>query len=253
MGLLPDAVPPLRLALAAFANPDGAAAFVSVNVDARAFVHDDEPSTPLQISVTAVDQTGRPVASARQASTVSRPAPAPNGSAAVTVQTHVELQPGDYEVRVAVADAARSSTSSVFSQVVVRAFATDRLSLSDIAIERANHGSSSATAPFLSVAPTTDRTFAASETAAAFLQIYQGTERTDALRPVSLHASIVDAKNRVVDDVTNLIGAGGFHDRRTDYRRLIPTQKLAPGEYLLTIVATAGQQTAKRTVRFSIR
>ena len=45
-----------------------------------------------------------------------------------------------------------------------------------------------------------------------------------------------------------------FSDRRTDdFRLSIPVTRLAPGEYLLTIEATAGLRQAGRAIRFVVR
>jgi hypothetical protein len=146
-GLLPDPTPPLTMALAAFASPEGPSGIVSVTVDAGGFVYDTESSIPLDMSVTVVDQTGRPAASARQTSMIPGPRPISSPGSAVHVPTHLALPPGDYEVRVAVTDVARGTTASVFSQIVVPSFASERLSVSDIVIERGGPSSASSASP----------------------------------------------------------------------------------------------------------
>lgn len=252
-GLLPDGVPPLAMTVAAFASLAGPDGVVSVNVDARGFVPDAESSIPLQVSVLAVDQTGRPVASAQQTSTIAGPRLSLAGSSAIDVGTLLTLPPGDYEVRVALTDAGRGSTASVFSQVVVPAFATERLSLSDIAIERVSAPRLSAMAPDVSPVPTTERLFGRGDQAQAFLQIYQGTERASPLAPISVETRVIDTHDRVVSQSTETLAANTFRNRRTNFRTPIPTQQLAAGEYLLRVVATAGADTATRAIRFTVQ
>lgn len=234
------------MALAAFASPDGPNGAVSVSVDASGFVYDTESSIPLDVSVTVADQTGRPVASARQASTIPGPRPASSDRSPIQIPTHLALPPGDYEVRVAVTDTARGTTASVFSQVVVPAFASERLSLSDIAIERGNAASAPA-------APTTERSFQRTDSVQAFLQIYQGTERTDAMQSVSMRVRIVDTRDVAVRDQSLVLEPAQFSTNRTATSRLtLPVQNLAPGNYLLRLDATMGDRAASRVARFTV-
>jgi VWFA-related protein len=252
-GLLPDGAPPLTMSVAAFAGLAGPDGVVSVNVDARGFVPDTESTIPLQVSVLAVDQTGRPVASAQQTSTIAGPRLLPAGSSPIVVGTVLALPPGNYEVRVALTDGSRGSTASVFSQVVVPAFATEQLSLSDIAIERVSGPPSSSTTPDLSPVQTTERTFRRADQAQAFLQIYQGTERSSPLMPISVEARVIDTQDRVVSQSADTFASDTFRNRRANYRTPIPMRQLAAGEYLLRVVATAGTDSVTRAVRFTVQ
>jgi VWFA-related protein len=252
-GLLPDGAPPLTMSAAAFASLVGPDGVVSVNVDARGFMPDTESTIPLRVSVLAVDQTGRPVASAEQTSTIAGPRLLPAGSAPIDVGTLLTLPPGDYEVRVALTDISSGSTASVFSQVVVPAFATEQLSLSDIAIERGGTPPSSTTTPEASAVPTTERTFGRADQTQVFLQIYQGTERASPLVPISVEARVIDTQDRVISRSTETFAANTFRNRRANYRTPIPVQQLAAGEYLLRVVASAGTDTVTRAVRFTVQ
>ena len=90
-----------------FAGSDMAKATVMVNVDVGAFANARETAMPLEFAVTAVNQkTGRSVAFARETATVTFKPGTSNRRAEGNVQTHIELTPGDYEVRVAVSDPA---------------------------------------------------------------------------------------------------------------------------------------------------
>jgi hypothetical protein len=168
----------------------------------------------------------------------------------IELRTHIDLPPGDYELRVAVADDA-GTKASVFSQIVVPDFATDRLSLSDLVIDQPGHAVSTVAA-FVLATPMTARAFRAQTPAMVFCQVYQGTVRTDGLLPVSLHARIVDVRDRVVHETSRTVAPDLFVGRRVDQRTEIPVQDFAPGEYLLNLVATAGGQTATRAMRFRV-
>lgn len=251
-GLLPDGAPPLTMALAAFAGSDGANGIVTVSVDASAFVRDTDDPRPLNVSVVAVDQTGQPVASARQISTVPGLRSATGRASGADVPTHLTLPPGDYEVRVALTDAVTNTTASVFSQVVVPAFASERLSLSDIIIERVT-GAPPSTAEAGTVAPITQRSFRRSDSVQAIVQVYQATERSDSLQPVSAQVRIIDAKDSPVHDQSLVLEPAQFSTRRTAHSRLtLPVQNLQAGEYLLRVDARMGDRVAGRAMRFTV-
>jgi hypothetical protein len=115
------------------------------------------------------------------------------------MHAHIDLDPGDYEVRVAVADQQTGAAGSVFAQIGIPKFATAPLSISDIAIEVGPNRSSPTGTP-VSLLPTTRRQFDRREQARAFLQIYQGTRRTDGIVPVSVRVRILDARGEAARD-----------------------------------------------------
>ncbi len=94
-----------------------------------------EAPTPLDVNVIALDQAGQQVGSAKQTSTLAARSSGTAVTGPVDVQSHIDLDPGDYEVRVAVTDRKTGATGSVFSQIAIPDFSTDRLSVSDIAVE----------------------------------------------------------------------------------------------------------------------
>ena len=189
--LVPSATRSLTLGVTASASPASAKGLVKVNLDVRAFAKADGPLSPLEVSTVAVDRNGRPVASAKQTSTVattpvtgvSSPAAVPE----VNVQSYLELDPGDYEIRVGVLNPSTTTVASVFADVTVPKFQSTPLSLSDIAVEIASSHSTPA-------APTTRRSFRRSDLVRAVIQIYQGTQRTDPITPVSMRVQIVNAQ-----------------------------------------------------------
>ena len=244
-GVLPSAGLPLALAVTPFVSPETARPVVRVDVDAGAFAHEDGAPVPLDIAVLAVDGTGQPVASARQRSTISA-ARAPSGPPAeVNVRSHLELAPGDYAVRVAVSDPATGSVASVFSDITVPKFESAALSLSGVSVDTT---SSPSTAP----STTTRRVFHRNERVRALLQIYQGTDRTEAIAPVSMRVQILDAKGGAVRDQSLPFSEQAFTKRRADCVITLPLASLPPGEYLLRLEASMDRQTTGRALRFAV-
>jgi len=247
--VVPSAARPLTLGVTASASPESAKGLVKVNVDARAFAKADGTAVPLEVSTVAVDRNGRAVASANQTSTVAtKPAAGVNSRPTVpdvNVQSYLELDPGDYEIRVAVSDPATTTLASVFADVTVPKFQSTPLSLSDIAVEIA---SSASTSP----APTTRRAFSRGDHVRAVIQIYQGTERTEPITPVSMRVQIVNAKGTAVRDQSLTFAEQAFTNRRADAVMTLPVSNLPAGEYLLRLNASADDRTAARALRFAV-
>ncbi len=118
-GLLPNAGVPLALGVTAFSSTGSANPVVRVNVDAGAFARADGAPVSLDVAIAAVDRTGKPVASARQTSTIAAKPPAAGPPIEVNVQSQLELPPGDYGLRVALSDAAAGKVASVFAEITV--------------------------------------------------------------------------------------------------------------------------------------
>jgi VWFA-related protein len=246
--LVPSAVRPLALGVVAAANLQGDKAVVRVNLDARAFARSDGTPVPLDVSIVAVDRVGRSVASASQKSTIQGGVAGGDRNSAtpdVNIQSYVELDPGDYEIRAAVSNPAEDTVASVFADVTIPKFQSATLSLSDIAVEIAS-------GPTTSPLPTTRRGFRRGDTVRAVIQIYQGTQRTDPLVPVSMRVQIVNAKGTVVRDQSLPFAEQAFTNRRADAVITLPIANLAPGEYLLRLDAAAHRQTSGRALRFSV-
>jgi len=241
-GLLPNAGAPLALGVTAFSNAANANPVVRVNVDAGAFARSDGAPVPLDVAIAAVDRTGKPVASARQTSTITATALASGAPIEVNVQSHLELPPGDYGLRIAVSDAASGRVASVFSDITVPNFDNAPLSLSGMSVETASSGAK----------PTTRRAFTRREVVRAVLQIYQGTERTDALAPVVMRVRILDARGTALRDQSLPFPESSFANRRTDCVITLPLARLPPGEYLLKLDASANRHTSGRALRFRV-
>lgn len=256
-GLLPDGGVPLDVQLSAFARAGAPRPTVAAVVGIDAFAPAALPADGvLEVDVGAFDAAGRPRASARQTLQLSWPSASGGGPRRVEALTHLDLDPGDYEIRVVVTDAQSSRVASVFSYLTVPAFANVPFSLSSIVIE-AGRGTSSvprdALQDLLPVVPTTKRTFSRAESATAFVRLYQGTGRDSALEPAAVRVQIVDAANTPVrDEVLSLAPSAFDDDRAADCRIALPLRSLVPGEYLLRLEAAVGDRVAGRAVRFRV-
>ena len=242
--LLPRARVPLALSVNTFAGAEGAAkAIVRITLDASAFVREKGTAVPLEVAIKAVDPTGKPVAAARQSSTVGGSRPA-DRAGDVIVQSHLELPPGEYGIRAAVTDTTTGAVASVFTDVTVPKFASAALSLSDVSVDVA----AGAAAPLA----TTRRSFRRTDRVRAVTQIYQGTGRSEPLAPVSMRVRIIDAKGAAVRDQSLPFGAEAFTNRRADCVVTLPLANLPAGDYLLMLDAALGGQTAGRALRFAV-
>jgi len=250
--LLPDAGKALALNLAAFAKADGDVASVHVTLDAGAFARESANSV-LDVGVIAVDQAGVRHASVKQTTTLVATKSPGNRTPVAHSRTYMELPGGDYEIRVAVVDSSSGARASVFSQIAVPKFATERLSLSDVIVETGAPTAASGAAVPLSATATTERTFGRGDQVRVFFQIYQGVARTDALVPVTARARVIDARGAVARDQSLTFAPADFQQRRTDCRINLPIDTLPPGSYLLEIAAAADGRTATRKVRFALR
>jgi VWFA-related protein len=244
-GLLPVATRPLALSAAAFAGP-GRAGTVVVNVDVGAFGNGSTSKT-LSFALSAVDSSGREIKSATRTATVTFH---PNQTEEANVQTSLELPPGDYEVRMAIADAASATVSSVFAPVVVQRFAAAPLSLSD-AIVQASGGVPPSASAHVVLSPTTRRAFARTEQARVVFEVYQGTMRTDPVVAIAVRNRVLDAQGRNVREQRVTLAPTSFANRMATMS--VDLSGLLPGAYLLAIEASSATESARRTLPFTVR
>jgi len=251
-GLLPNASRPLTLSAAAFAGAEKTDAIVMVNVDVGAFANAGEAAMPLDFAVSAINQkTARQVASARETANITFKPGASSRRAEANVQTEIKLTAGDYEVRVAVSDPARGIAASVFCPVNVPLFGSAPLSLSDVIVETTNR---KAAGPALAIPvpmATTRRVFEQDEGVRALLQVYQGTDRTAVIEPVSVRTGILDGNGRAIRDQILALTVKDFTNRRAALA--LDIGQLAPGTYVLSIDASLGRRTASRILSFAVQ
>jgi VWFA-related protein len=260
-GVLPDANVSVDVNTATFATPGSskAAVVMAVGVGGFAAASSDPGAgrrVPLQVVTSAFDRGGRPVGIATQTLELSWPAVLPAHPRA-DVLSRLDLPPGEYEIRIGVTGAEPPRTASVFSYVTVPSYQAAPLSLSSVVLG-ATVGTVTAPKDFLAgtlpIVPTARREFASTDRLVAFLRVYQGTRRSDALLPVLLRASVLDAGGRAVAGEATTLDASQFaKGRAADHYLGLPLAGLGPGEYLLRIEAEMGQRIAGRAVRFSVR
>jgi hypothetical protein len=250
-GLLPNASRPLTLSVAAFAGSEKKATVI-VNVDVGAFANARETAMPLEFAVSAVNQKGgRQVAFARETASVTFKPGMPDRRAEANVQTHIQLTPGDYEIRVAVSDPATEIVASVYCPVAVPLFGSAPLSLSDVIVETTTRMAAPPESAVPVSAPTTRRVFEPDESVRALMQIYQGTQRTGAVVPVSVRTSILDANGRAIRDQYLALQAKNFTNRRAALA--VDIGQLPRGEYVLSVDASLERQKASRILHFAVQ
>jgi VWFA-related protein len=250
-GLLPNASRPLALSVAAFAGADGgdaSRATVIVNLDVHGFAEAGEIAIPLEFAIGAMDPTGRQLVLARQSATIAFPPATGDGPPETNIQTQLELRPGNYELRVAVRDPARHVVASVFAPLVVPRFDDAALTLSDLIVQTSGRAAASgASVP----QPTTRRTFEAGERVRAVIHLYQGTQRTHPIKPVSVRTRIVDGAGLEVRDQVMRIAESDFSNRGAGMAA--DMSGLPAGEYVLSVEATLDDERASRRIPFTVR
>lgn len=162
------------------------------------------------------------------------------------------LPPGRYQIRVAAESG--DSSGSVFTDVDIPNFWKDRLSASGLFLT-ATPGPpqvlSDLLADLLPIVPTTARDFRPGTRVTAFVRLYQGGSKPEAVR---VTRTLRDEANRATLEETTFIDAARFAPSgAADYQWELPISTLASGAHLLTIEATVGRVAVRRDVRFVIR
>jgi VWFA-related protein len=193
--------------------------------------------------VVVLDRYGKIVASKQHTGTVPW-VPEKTVPPAYEVLTELDLEPGRYEIRVALDS--RGARSSVYGFVDVPEFDKAPLGLSAIALAQqppTAGGPRDAFADFLPVIPTAQRHFSKTDVVNAFVRIYHGGQNAV---PVALAVRVVDADDHTVFEEQE-DGVDDAYDVR------VPLHDLAPGEYLLTFTASSGQDRAVQQLRFLVK
>lgn len=212
-------------------------------------------ATPIQygLSVVVYDGEGRREILTQQLTMATTPRRTED-DALSEVAIPLDLRPGRYAVRVAAQPVGAESSGSVYTTVVVPDFAREPISLSGLAIGRAEGrpvGGREALSDFLPFAPTTVRTFAATDRVGALLRVHQGG-RTPVDATVT--TEVLNMADEVVASNTRAIPAAQFQPGvGVDHRYELPLRQLAAGEYLLRVTVVAGTRTGRREVRFTVR
>lgn len=162
----------------------------------------------------------------------------------------VDVPRGRHNVRVAAKRAADGVAGSVYATVDVPDFSRDGLSLSGVAIGRAEGAAPAgreALTGLLPFAPTALRAFATTDHVGALLRIYRAPGRTKG--PAVLTTEIIRDSGQVVHSATRTLAPDTTD---VEHRVELPLSSLAQGHYLLRFVATADKTRVQRDVRFSV-
>jgi VWFA-related protein len=188
--------------------------------------------------------------------------------------TSLELEPGRYHVRVAAESRTGGvqprpgvpavglfdpdedlspKSGSVYTDVDIPDFLGAPLSLSGLALmmqPAPASGPPKAFEKFLPGTPTTVREFYGDEQAAGLIRIAQ--KASAPALPVTLALRLTNARGDTVQEGAEQIQAASFDATHTaEHTFDVPTANLPPGEYLLTVKATAGSATATRQLRYT--
>jgi VWFA-related protein len=207
----------------------------------------------VELLTTAFDSTGKPVASKRQTARVTL-LPSDTEHARYDVLSRIDLKPGRYSLRIAAHNSAIAKSGSVFYDVDVPDFRKKGLWMSGVALHGAPGIAAAprnALADLLPIVPTTLREFAEDDAVSGVVQLTQGGKNR--LVPVQLDVRITDEIGRTVHGGSEAVDVHRFGPRSAVCRFLLPIGRLNPGEYLLTLEATAPDMTARSAVRFTRR
>jgi VWFA-related protein len=245
---LPSGTLPIDVSVAPLAGSDGKQPVVIVTTGIRRFITDTTATQKFEIRTAAFDPSTIQQRAAQRQTVEVTLRPNAGGERRFEFHSRLALRPGRYEIRSAAG--APGSTGGVFTNVEVPDFSKAALSLSGLVIGFARNANQDGLADLLPIVPTVSRVFPRSAQVAAFVRVYQGGK--DALAPVQMRLRVLDAGNRAaVDDTMTLAPARFGASRAADCPFQLPLSRLTPGEYLLTIEASAGK-TARRDVRFRV-
>jgi VWFA-related protein len=254
---VPAAEIPLSIAASSFAPAGGPTAAVAVALDVSSVA--DQGVAPggtraaLEIAVASYDMRGRPEGAVEVVSVTDLP---PRHGRRLEALARLDLPPGDHELRATVVAPDTGRVASVFTHVTIPPFGKNPLTLSHIAMTAPADTDTirrERVSGLLPIVPTTARVFPRTAPVSAFMQVYQGLDRKDAVQPVAITATVIDRAGvtRVREVLPLTVEA--FGDRRTaDCRVTLPVSRLEPGEYLLTLEAATAAHAAGRAIRFSV-
>jgi len=249
-------IPATQLPLALWAAPAGAdpsglhPVALMMNVElARAGAPRSER---VAVIYSIVDRSGKEHASGRQELTVSPPA-GTSETYVASAYAVVKLAPGKYDIRLSAQSIERNRRGGLLGDVVVPDFAKDGLSASGVFVGEAGgaSGRREELATLLSVIPTTDRTFAATDPITAVLRLYQAKQPA---APVTMKVTVIDGNDKPAFEKVDRLAPDAFAQGSADYRLALPLAKIGSGQFLLRLEASrSGAPAVKREVRFAIK
>ncbi len=225
---------------------------VTVRIDAPGSRRSTAEQVRLRLSLFDVD--GRPEHSLEQ--TVTAPlAPAAGNEPAYQVLWPVDVEPGQYQVRVFAEVPSRDLSGNVVASVTVPDFEKEDVSLSGLVLEGGPVVPSVPLDAFpavMPVVPTTERVFSSGDEVAVFCRVFQRDRRP---KPIALVTRIVNREGTAVFERPETLAPDRFAPGGSaDHRLALPLGELGPGAYTLSVVATLdADSSATRTIPFTIR
>jgi hypothetical protein len=255
-GVLPASGLPMQVTLAPFASVGPSGATVAIVLGLSHPASRDRVSGTVDLQTSAFTVAGDARGNEYQTAHVTLMAGGPTETAKYEVLSHIDLNPGRYQLRLAAHSSLENRTGSVFADVDVPDFANAAVSLSGVLLESSpalTAAPPEALASLVPIIPTAERTFDPRDRVSAFLRVYEGGKTLPV--PVTLTIHLVDLNGTVVMDREDAISAEsvGATTRSADEHISLPIGQLKAGEYLLTIEAALGKTTARRDVRFSVK
>jgi hypothetical protein len=247
-------IPATQLPLGLWAVPASADASglhpVALMIDVTLARDGAPPQERLGVSYSIVDMSGKVQASGRRDLTVRPPAGSePTYTAQVTAIE--KLPPGRYDIRLSAQTVERIRRGGMLGDVFVPDFAKDPLSLTGLFVGTQGESRADEVAVTVGMATTTDRSFAATDPILASLRLYQAKQP---LAPVTVKATVLDARDKVAFEATEKIPAESFAAGTASYRLPLPLGKLGAGEFMLRIEAQrSGAPAVKRETMFAIK
>ena len=227
-----------------------------LDVDATSMVAEREGDvgpTTVNVLTGAFDREGRELASSRQ-SVVVTPQRTGVRQFEYEVVSRLDLEPGRYELRTAVEDTRFSRVGSVYTYVDVPDYRRLPVALSGLMVSSVpalTMAPSASLEGLVPVVPTTRRSFATNDQATGFVRLYQGVSR--ALMPGYVVAEILDEHDTsVFRQETRLVSGQYGASRAVDFSVDLPLARLGPGQYVLSIEARHGNESARRDTRFAV-
>jgi VWFA-related protein len=256
-GLLPERGMPLSVTIAPFRSADGTP-IVVVTTGIRSSGNNGSsqaasPLEPIEILTSAFRDGKKEVDWQRQRFSVAIPA-APPGQLRYEAVSNVKLQPGTYEIRVAIRHEQAGDVGSVHTYVDVPDFDNEPFTISGVVLHDAS--APTATPPealggVVEVAPTTRREFTSNQRVVALVRAYQ--RRQDQRVPVAVTFRVLDQQLRDVLVEPISVTADRFQaDGSAEVRFDLPLGRLQPGTFVLRVEATREGSTVRRDVRFTV-
>jgi VWFA-related protein len=276
-GIVPKADLPLEIAAVPFQMPGQREAAVGLLAGVRSYAPMRATRAVIRVDMAAAAYSpdGRRRASKRQTVPVNLNFPGFGKTIGFELLSRIDLPPGRYQIRLAAETSVHgvrmselapevalvapdqdtsSKSGSVYCDFDVPDFQNDPLALSGVALSvspQTVSGPPRALAAVVPVIPTTLREFLRTDLVGGFVRISQGGSQT--LEPVTLAVRVTNSRGAFVHEQSSPLDTARFAaSRMADQQFEVPVSNLAPGQYLLTVAATAGARTAHRDVRFTV-